>query len=182
MALLTDERGLAGFSVLYPDLYEGGLKSPRDAAELLFSLEEQGWLRVLNWGGQKETYRPASKRARKDFLSAHQNVDYGEANLHFEITDEGKAERLRRRGPTKDEDAWKGQLGDREVIVWATSEANARRVARQLVRLSFVAPEDHRVAFRRHQVEPDTFELNTGEQFNGVRVTYRLRFVKAGVL
>ncbi|MEK6276052.1 MAG: hypothetical protein AABM30_12070 [Actinomycetota bacterium] len=187
MALLT-MFGASGFSVLYPDLYEGGLRSPQDAAELLFGLEDQGWLRVLTWAERKDQFRPATKRSRKDFLTAHENVkprwdpdvDYGETNLHFDLTVEGKAEYLRREGETKDEDAWKGQLEDREVVVWATSEANTRRVARRLVRQSYVAPEGQRMAFRRHAVEPATFELKTEEQFNGVRVTYGLRLAKAG--
>ncbi len=106
-------------------------------------------------------------------------MDYGEANLHFELTDDGKAEYLRRRGPTKADDAWKAEGGDGELVVWATSEANARRFARRLVR-QYVVPDGQRVAFRRHEVEPTEFELSTGERFDGVRVTYQLRFAKAG--
>jgi hypothetical protein len=187
MALLTMGGGPSGFSVLYPDLHEGGLRRPQDAVEFLFGLEESGWLRILTWSERDDRYRAASKRFRQDFLRAHENVkpkwdpdvDYGEGNLHFELTDEGKAEYLRREGPTHEDDAWKAEGGDGELFVWATSEANARRFARRLVR-HYVAPEGHRVAFRRHKVEPAEFVLNTGERFDGVRVTYRLRFAQAG--
>jgi hypothetical protein len=188
-----------GFSIIYLELRSHGMKGPPDALAFLFGLEERGWIKVRRYeedGPRRHKWKVASKRYRQDFLKEHDqyfrklqarkprwsqdpDLDYGEFNLHFVITGEGKAEYLQREGPTEDKHAWEAQLEADELTVWAPTEEIARSIARQSARRDYFAPAGSRVAFRRSSCEPAAFELKTGERFDGVRVTYRLQVVAA---
>src|SRR5439155_25688311 len=65
------------------------------------------------------------------------DVDYGDLNLHFELTDAGKAEWLRRRGPTPDEYAWMAEFGKGSISFRAKTEDIALRIAEEALRRDY---------------------------------------------
>jgi hypothetical protein len=149
-------------------------ESMRAFMRRLESMEARGWLRVLAFDGE---YRAADAKSRKAALAAYEaellpdperadpsiDMDFG---LYFEITDDGKAEYVRREGPTEDEAAWKAERANGSLSVWAKTEEIAERVALQTLRGQRQIQQ--RTAMRC------TFELATGELVNGVRVIFRL--------
>lgn len=147
---------------------------------LLEDMERRGLIQVMTWGADRSLI-PADADSRRTNILAYEaalfpnldvvdgSIDYllpDAPGLHFVITDEGKAEYLRREGPTADEDAWKAEGPNGSLSVWAKTEEIAERVAIEL--LMGKREVEQRTAMRC------TFELGTGEQVNGVRVIFRL--------
>lgn len=84
--------------------------------------------------------------------------------LFVAITPEGKAEFVRRMGPTPDDAAWRAKHSDAAITVWAKSIEVAHRVAGEMTGLQ-----------RRGRSEDATFAPATGEVMEGVRVEYATR-------
>jgi hypothetical protein len=169
LAALINESGRMGFSLMYAHLHEEGVANPAGGLELLEDIERRDWLRILRYTGDPDRYLRAAKHHRSAFLAAYPtlrpswnpDVDFGEPNLHFEITEDGKAE-WRRRHPLERDHAWKAE-GDPDGKfrrVWAIDEKLADSVA---------GPPP----YASREVEPATFELKTGDVVEGVKITYR---------
>jgi hypothetical protein len=157
------------FSLTYSLLHEVGIANLAEGLSVVEAVERRSWVRVLHYRDDPVRYRRATKEQRKAFLAAYPeliptwdpDVDYGEPNLHVEITDQGKAE-WRRRHPLERRNAWRceGHPSLGAMTVWAIDENLADWIA---------GPP----TYASRHVEPATFELNTGDVIVGVKGTYR---------
>jgi hypothetical protein len=171
-----------GFSVLWGYLHEDGIESTADVLALVGVAQTRGWVRTLCWQDLDEGYREASEADRNSFLDAYSNlapgwdpdVDYGNPNLHVEITEEGKSE-WRRRHPLERDESWKAEHDPKvTTTIWALDEQLADVTLREMLRRgarSLGAARQWSLVNR--VVEPATFELRRGEVIDGVKVTYR---------
>jgi len=169
LAALIDEGAWIGFSLMYAHLNEEGVASPAQGLELLEEMEQRGWIRIRRWVENPDRYLRTDRHHRNAFLASYPalkptcdpDVDFGQPNLHLEITEDGKAE-WRRRHPLERDHAWKAETDPQGAfeIVWAIDEELADSIA---------GPSP----YASREVEPARFQLKTGHVVDGVKVTYR---------